>query len=193
VAWSLFQRQRSSGRDEIESRNPHPYRENKWWVQCDQGVTRGEPQTSHAVSRGLNQETLWVVLKHGGGNDRSSRTGFGVASKCGDLQDGYITSEVLVSPKTSRYYFLKKRFLKNRTQLWRCSSYIFSVIYICIHIPFIVTVLIVPFSSTLPSSFPLILLVTFQYSKRNNCASLLWQGYVSEMLTWLVVGDVFIL
>jgi hypothetical protein len=72
-------------------------------MQSDQGFTRGEPQTSHAVLRGLNQETLWDVMKHGDGSDRRSRTSFGVASKCGDLQGVCFMSEVLVSPRTSRY------------------------------------------------------------------------------------------
>jgi len=69
-------------------------------MQSDQVFTRGEPR---AVSRGLNQETLWVVMEHGDGSDRRSRTSFGVASKCGDLQGGYFMSEVLVSSKTPRY------------------------------------------------------------------------------------------
>jgi hypothetical protein len=72
-------------------------------MQSDQGVTRGEPQTSHAVLRGLNQETLWDVMKLEDESDRRSRTSFGVASKCGDLQDICFMSEVLVSLKISRY------------------------------------------------------------------------------------------
>jgi len=38
-------------------------------------------------------------MKHGDRSDRRSPTSFGVASKCGDLQDIYFMSEVLVSPQ----------------------------------------------------------------------------------------------
>jgi hypothetical protein len=138
VAWSLFRRQHSSERDEIEIQNPHPYRENKWLMQCDQGVTRCEPHTLHALSRVLDQETLWFVMKHGGGIDRRSRTNCGTASKCGDVQDGYIMSEVLISSKTSRYYFLKKRFLNSCDDVrllfspWFTSAFIFLLLLLCL-------------------------------------------------------------